>query len=206
MANLTADGGTVFFQSDERLALADGDGLTDVYEWKAPGAGGCARQGGCIALISSGHSSFPDYLYAVSPSGRDVFIDTADSLATQDTDGGVPSIYDARVNGGFAPPPAPNGECLGEACQPAAVAPNDVTPASLVFDGPGNLLFQPAVKPKAKVKPTNAQKLAKALRACKQKRKSQRKRCEAQARRRFGKQAKKAVRARHASSHGRAAR
>ena len=191
VANLTEDGQRVFFESNERLVPRDTDGLPDVYEWQAPGAGGCARPSGCISLISAGQSASPDYLYAVTPNGSDVFIRTADSLLPSDTDGGVPSIYDARVGGGFAEPPPRSGECLGEACQPTVVTPNETTPASLVFDGPGNLLLQPVVKPKAK--PTNAQKLAKALKACKKKNKRQRKRCEAQARKRYGAQAKKAV-------------
>ena len=205
VANLSADARTVFFQSDDRLVPADTDGLTDVYEWEAEGAGGCRRPGGCVSLISSGQSANPNYLYAVSADGSNVFFDTVDSLVPQDAVDSPPSIYDARVDGGIPQPPAPPGECLGEACQPAVLVPGDATPASLVFNGPGNLLVQPAAKPTPKTL-TRAQKLAKALKACAKKRKSQRKRCEAQARGRYGKKAKRATRARHASSHGRGTR
>ena len=54
-----------------------------------------------------------------------------------DTDNEL-DLYDARV-GGVAATLAPNTECLGEACQPAATSPNDPTPASAAFRGQGNV-------------------------------------------------------------------
>jgi len=72
----------------------------DVYEWVAPGLEGCGREAGCLALISSGHSAADDFLYSVTPDGHDVFFFTADSLVPRD-EGGT-SIYDARIDGGFA--------------------------------------------------------------------------------------------------------
>jgi hypothetical protein len=136
--NVTADGLRVFFQSDEALALGDVDGKTDVYEWTAEGAGACEREGGCLSLISSGRSAEDDYLYAVTPDGHDVFFWSGDRLVSQDPDG-TPSIYDARIGGGFPDEPPPPNPCLGEACQPLAVAPNDLTPASIGFKGAGNV-------------------------------------------------------------------
>ena len=204
--NLSASGRRVFFESPDPLVAADVDGVLDVYEWETNGEGSCATPGGCVSLVSSGQSAHDSYLYGVSESGRDVFIDTTDLLVPQDPDE-TPSIYDARVEGGFPPPAARAAECLGEACQPAAVALNDLTPASLVFSGSGNVIpQQPAAQTKMKAKTTNAQRLVKALKACKKERKSQRKRCEVQVRKRYGKQAKKSTRARHASSHGRTVR
>lgn len=138
VASLTTDGTRAFFESDERLVLGDVDGLTDVYEWEAQGTGSCTREGGCLALISSPRSSEAEYLYAVSADGSNAFIESADGLLPQKPAGGAPAIYDARVNGGFPPPPAPAPECLGEACQPAASASPDQTPASSAFDGQGN--------------------------------------------------------------------
>jgi hypothetical protein len=67
-----------------------------------------------------------------------VFIHTSDLLNGEDAEE-APSIYDARVGGGFPPRQANAGECQGEACQPAAVAPNDPTPASAAFQGAGNV-------------------------------------------------------------------
>ncbi len=137
IANITEDGGTVFFQSDERLVPSDADGVTDVYEWKEQGSGGCGREGGCLALISSGASGAPSYLYAMTPDGRDVFFETGDMLVPQDSSD-APSIYDARVGGGF--PVLPElSPCQGDSCQggprqdpPAPVA------GTAVFQGSGN--------------------------------------------------------------------
>ena len=51
-------------------------------------------------------------------------------------------VYDARVDG-IAATRVPRSECLGEACQPAPVVPDDKTPASATFKGQGNLVYRP---------------------------------------------------------------
>ncbi len=119
--NVTSNGQAVFFQSADPLVVGDVDGRIDVYEWRAQGAGGCGTQGGCLALISSGRSAANDYLYAMTPDGHDVFFETGDLLVAQDRDG-TPSIYDARVNGGFPPPTPPAPPCSEDTCQGPPVA------------------------------------------------------------------------------------
>jgi hypothetical protein len=151
--NLTPDGQRAFFQSTEPLVIGDTDGLQDVYEWEAPGKGTCIEQsaafqapaGGCIYLISGGRSATDDYLYGMSADGSDVVFLSGDVLNFEDPDG-TPSLYDARIGGGRPQPPAPPGECLGEACQAAAEVPNDPTPASSSFQGAGNVQEEPGGK------------------------------------------------------------
>jgi hypothetical protein len=116
IANVTVDGKTIFFQSDEALMPEDVDGKSDVYEWKASGAGGCRVAGGCVYLISSGHSASADYLYGMTPNGGDVVFVTSDVLVPEDTEG-TPSVYDARSGGGFALPPQQPSPCEGDRCQ-----------------------------------------------------------------------------------------
>jgi hypothetical protein len=146
--NLSANGKRAAFQSPEPLVGADTDGVQDVYEWEAQNEGSCHTQGGCTYLISSGESADPNYLFGISDDGSDVFFTTTDLLVPERDPNETASIYDARIEGGFPPPAAGTGECLGEACQPAAVAPNDPTPASSAFEGAGNVKEE--VKAKAR--------------------------------------------------------
>jgi hypothetical protein len=127
--NVTADGERVFFQSRDPLVVADLDGKQDVYEWRSSGSPSCGRPEGCISLISGGTSLYDDYLYGMTSDGHDVFFQSADLLVPQDTDT-TPSIYDARVGGGFPVAAAPR-PCQGNDCQgtPAAV-PTLTAPAS----------------------------------------------------------------------------
>ena len=138
VANLSSDGRRAFFESEERLVPGDEDGLRDVYEWEAEGKGSCAQPAGCLYLISSGKSARDNYLYGAGETGDDVFVFTSELLTGEDTEE-TPSIYDARVGGGFPPPSTAAGECQGEACQPSVIAPDDPAPASSLFSGKGNV-------------------------------------------------------------------
>jgi hypothetical protein len=115
MPNVTEDGRRVFFQSDGPLLPEDANEAQDVYEWLGQGAGGCEREGGCLALISSGQSERDSFLYGMSVDGHDVFFSTNEKLVGADIPGS-PSIYDARKEGGIPDPPVP-APCQGDACQ-----------------------------------------------------------------------------------------
>lgn len=135
IVNLRADGRRAFFQSSEPLVPNDTDGVQDVYEWEAQGVGSCERQGGCIYLISSGQSPRDNYLFSVSESGNDVFIQTSELLLGRDSDE-TPSIYDARVGGGFSEEaPIP---CQGEGCHPMSSAPSLPSPVTTAAGPSGN--------------------------------------------------------------------
>jgi hypothetical protein len=151
LPGLTPDGRRAFFESTEALVSSDTDGIRDVYEWEAQGVGSCVEADGCVYLISSGHSAAENFLFAQSTDGDGVFFTSGDRL-TDDDPSATPSIYDARVGGGFATSTVA-GECLGEACQPAASAPGDPIP---VLHGAGNPGQAPTTtrcqKPKRKVR------------------------------------------------------
>ncbi len=92
---------------------------------------------------------------SVSPSGRDVFFTTSQSLVPQDRDT-LEDIYDARIDGGF--PATGASGCKGEGCQgPSGPAPAFGQPGSASFGGAANPTSPsiPAVvksKPKARAK------------------------------------------------------
>jgi streptogramin lyase len=192
IANVTDDGRHVFFQTADRLLPEDVNSAKDVYEWTVSGSSECTRTDGCLALISSGQGEADSELYGMSADGHDVFFRTVDRLVTSDV-AGSPSIYDARVEGGI-PNEVETAPCQGDACQGQPSLPPDLSiPASLPT-GSGN-----ATPPVEKAggssskSLTQAQKLARALKACaKQKPKRKRKACEARARKQYG--AKKASR------------
>ncbi|HMI80487.1 MAG TPA: hypothetical protein VK480_01740 [Solirubrobacterales bacterium] len=132
---LHANGKRAFFESTEALVSSDTDEVRDVYEWEEAGVGSCAREGGCIYLISSGHSARGNYLFGHSSSGDDVFFTTGDVLVGGDED--TPSVYDARVNGGFAEPSSV--PCLEEFCRPPASPPPPLATSPEVVIGTGNV-------------------------------------------------------------------
>jgi hypothetical protein len=202
--------GRVFFNSSDGLVPTDRNGTEDVYEYEPPGVGSCTTSsvtfstasGGCVDLISSGTSGEESGFLDASESGDDVFFLTAAQLSKHDTDTSL-DVYDARVGGGPGPEPPQPVECVGDACQNPVEPPEDQTPGSLTYKGPGNPLFSPApgmaVKPKTKPL-ARAQLLTKALKACRGDRnRAKRTKCEKKARRAYGS-------ARKASNAGRAGR
>jgi hypothetical protein len=140
IANVTTDGKMVFFETADELVPGDGNGVGDVYEWETEGAGGCVVATGCVHLISSGRSSRRSYLYGMSSDGHDVLFWTAGALVAQDHNHGTPTIYDARIDGGFPPPEEERPPCQGDACQgQATAAPTFAAPGSPSGAGSGNV-------------------------------------------------------------------
>jgi hypothetical protein len=214
-ASMSSDGSLVFFQSPAGLtpgALNDvsvnggvqsKDLAKNIYEWEAPGKGGCAQAGGCVHLISDGRDASEKIgqssveLLGTDATAENVFFTTADPLVPGDTDTEL-DYYDARVRGGFPAPRAP-AVCEGDGCRPEPPAPQAAGAlGSLTFTGAGNVIpgiVKPHVTPSPAL--TRKQKLAKALKQCQKKykaksKKKQRAACEKQARKRYGPPAKKA--------------
>ncbi len=161
---ISDDGSRVYFNSYEALLPRDTNGRVDVYEWEAPGSGDCTESApaysppnsGCLSLISSGESPTDSEFVDASADGRDVFFATGSSLLPQDV--GLIDIYDAREGGGYPPPATPTPACEGEACQGPLAPPNDPTPGSSSYNGPGN---PPLAKKKQKKKARHKKKPAK---------------------------------------------
>jgi hypothetical protein len=200
--NLSEDGDRVFFETVVNSQM-------NVYEWEREGEGTCERSsesfseptGGCYYLISTGQSSSGSEFGEASANGDNVFFFTRQSLVGQEPDENA-NLYDARVDGGIAAqnPPAPPAPCTGEACLGAPGSPPVLGAPSTdaTFSGSGNLtptLTPPVLTPATKSL-TRAQKLAKALKACKKKPRKKRAACESQARKKYGKKASKSARAR----------
>ena len=201
-----SDAGQVFFDTMEELVPTDENKTWDVYQYD-----GGEGSGAQLHLISSGASGLPSYFIDATPDGSNVFFVTAQSLLRADTRDDY-DLYDARVGGGFAAqneaiarPP-----CEGvEGCRsPLTEPPAEFSVASATLSGPGNLVSkpeQPAVKEPAKPKTkqlTRKQRLERALGACAKRYRHKpkgRRRCERQARARYG------AKANHARPrHGRA--
>ena len=175
---LISDGGQrVFFGSSDAIVPQASSGFKQVYEY----------ENGKPSLISSVGDTANAELNAASPSGDDVFLTASDELVPS-PNGGDSAVFDARVGGGF--PAVSRQECLGEACRgapsspPALAAPSSGSLSALA-SGPSTA---PATTAPSKPKTlTRAQKLAKALKACKAKRnRKKRVTCEKRARHTYG--------------------
>ncbi len=149
---MSENGQEVFFQTTAQLVPQDTNTTNseesnlygrlgqDVYEWEADGAEEgpglfCREANGCTHMLTSGEDVGRTVFLGASRDGRNVFFTTATRLVPQDTDE-YTDIYDARVDGGFAPP-LPTPECVS--CQGVGSPPPLFSvPASMSFAGAGN--------------------------------------------------------------------
>jgi hypothetical protein len=205
-----SDSGRLFFDSPDALVAQDINGLEDAYEYEPAGAGGCTsasvtfseHSGGCVNLISSGTSSAESAFMDASENGDDVFLLTKSRLTSSDYDTGY-DVYDAHVCSAAvpcapvvaSPPPCTSGD----SCKAAPSPQPEIFGAapSATFKGTGNVSVSPSgpvVKPRSL---TRAQRLERALRACRKKKgEARRVACKRQARRRYGvKQSRQAANA-----------
>jgi hypothetical protein len=186
---LSDDGSYAFFDTEEALVPNDTNGKLDVYEW---------HEGHGVSLISSGTDSSPSFFLEASADGKNVFFGTHARLVPQDTDS-MGDLYDARVCSAeepcITPPVQREGLCEADACSHPASAPNDVTPSSFTFTGPGDLVSE--LLPPALVKRTKGV-------SCKKPKRLSHNRCVKPKGR--AKKARKARKARKANSDRRAGR
>jgi hypothetical protein len=187
--SLTEDG-RVFFMSRDALTPFAVEGSKNIYEYS----------GEDVYLIAPGEDPQLEYgafqesflehdrLVSTDESGTDLFFGAVGQLVPQDSDTQA-DVYDARVGGGFSAPVLAQS-CEGQACRPAAGGAGAalVSPPSAALPGEEAVpVPTPAVPASpAKAKPlARTQRLAAALRACRRRHGRARRRCEAQARRRY---------------------
>jgi Tol biopolymer transport system component len=140
---MSADGDIIAFITDDRLADADVNQGSDIYEW----------HNGQRGLITNGvKRPSPQYnqhqVRAVSPDGRNILFATHTKLTPEVIQGDKPwmHIYVARVDGGFRTPTEP-APCTGEQCQGPVTTPPVLPPVgSAQIDGPGDEDERPAPK------------------------------------------------------------
>jgi sugar lactone lactonase YvrE len=195
-----SDAGRLFFDSNDALVPQDVNGNEDVYEYEPSGIGSCTtssvtfavRSGGCVSLVSSGSSAEESAFVDASETGGDAFFITYSKLLPQDFDN-APDVYDAHECTTNVPcyptsPAVPPVCATGDACKAAPTPqPSLFGPApSATFSGVGNVSPpRPGAGVRAKSL-THAQKLARALRACRKRSPKQRATCRRAARKRFG--------------------
>ena len=131
---LAGDGSTAAFVTREALVPEDVNHDRDVYEWR----------NGVTRLVTDGLTERGDFnaephVDAVSAHGGDILFSMAQPGLTGFEQDGLAAVYDARVGGGFTPPPAVQ-HCDEEACQgPLAAAPQATQPGSASLAGKGNV-------------------------------------------------------------------
>jgi hypothetical protein len=126
-ARLAGDGATAAFATPEALVPLDINGNIDIYEWR----------NGTVHLVTDGVRAAQKgfaapRVWALDADGSDLifgYMSPDRSLTGFERDG-LLNVYDAKVNGGFVPPP-PELHCVEDSCQgPLAPAQAVDQPAS----------------------------------------------------------------------------
>jgi hypothetical protein len=195
--NISLDGKTVVFRTFGKLSplATAAERCGSVYEFRTTGS----LSEGSVHLLSDGADVQPRQggcgatFGGIDGNAEDVLFSTADPLLPSDVDGVQRDIYDARVEGGFPLPP--NGASCTAACgvpagtiAPALPAVTSTTQSPEAGSASGT---KPASGPKKNTKSSRANKLKKALKACRRKPRSRRAACEKAAKRKYGSQAKR---------------
>jgi hypothetical protein len=114
---------SVLFESRLQLIPEDNGSRMDVYQWRD----------GELSLVSPGSPDFDAWFSGNSIDGQDVFISTMQPLDPyREIDPADLDVYDARIGGGFPPPPSPKVPCdvLDDACQGPGPGRTAIDPAS----------------------------------------------------------------------------
>ena len=177
---ISASGGEVVFSSRAGLTRSAADaaaaGATSIYEYRSSGS----IASGSVYLISDGSSIFSPSLRGIDASGENIFFKTAEPLLAGDGDTQF-DVYDARVHGGFVAA-TPATDCdMKQSCQGSpGITQSFVPTGSISQAAGGNLPQLPPMRPL-----TRAQKLTRALHACRHKPRRKRAKCERQAHRKY---------------------
>jgi hypothetical protein len=151
---ISEDGSRIVFGTAEPLSSQALNGLSNVYEWHE----------GHMSLISSGVGPEAEGEVTpaggdspvITPSGRDVFLISAQGLVPQQDTDGVRDVYDARLGEGFPLEPAPPRSCDADACQGPLMNPAPLLVPGSVSQAPGENVPAP---PPAKSKTTKKTKV-----------------------------------------------
>jgi hypothetical protein len=164
---ISEDGSRIVFETAGPLSPNAVNHLTNAYEWHKQ----AGWSEGKVALVSTGSDEEPvgeqldgSHLIKeimITPSGRDIFFLTTQSLVPQDTDG-AEDVYDARLGEGFPAGPAGPKACEGDACQGPLTNPAPLLIPGSVPQPPGENVPPPppAPKKKASVKCAKGKKLS----------------------------------------------
>jgi hypothetical protein len=111
------DGDIVFFATDSALdPEEDVNNGSDIYEWRD----------GVVGLITGGTAPYPSgfgpVFVSTTPDGHDVFFQDQAQLTAESQDDAY-KLYDARIDGGFPPPPTPPTPCHGDCRGPPSASP-----------------------------------------------------------------------------------